>query len=167
MYQGVTPVPDRQFLKDLKLFDDKLDVEFNREYERFVVIRKRAYGDPFVVWVVDSEHGQFRQPDQRDINALFYADLWRHGGVRGRIQRGEKYMADYAEKEDRDAAQDLRDITKDSKYQLRNTFRKATNEGGKSSEFARINVKPKGLTAAQIREARSSGRDPWESRKVA
>lgn len=138
MYQGVPPTPTREFVKELKQFDNKLGIDFSRQLERFVIHRQRAFGDSVIVWVVDAENGGFRHPDQRDLQALYNADLWRHGGVRERVRKGEEYMLSYQENLDRKAREELRDITKDNKIQLRNTIRRATNEGNKGPEFRRI-----------------------------
>lgn len=162
MYQGVTPVPDSTFVKDLKQFDSRLDVTFDRVAERFIIRRDRGWGKPWGVLLVETEDGRFRQPDQRDIKHLWDGDLWRHGGVEARIRRGDVRRDEYEDKLTKDADDELRAITKENKIQLSNTFRKATNQGSKTPEFRRVEVKnSRALTLKEIRTARAAGRDPW------
>jgi len=167
MYQGVTPAPDRTFVKDLREFDPQLRVTFSRPLEKFVISKKRAFGSDFVVLVVATDDNEFRQPDQRDIRALYDGDLWRHGGVGARIRRGEEHMQNYREREDHEIDEETRARTRDSKIQLSNTYRKTFNEGSKSPEFRRVDLNQKGLTVEQIRAARAAGRDPWNQEATA
>jgi len=167
MYQGVTPAPDSTFVKDLRSFDPLLRVRFERRMERFVITKRRAFGDDFNVLVVQTDDGQFRQPDRRDILALYEGDLWRHGGVNERIRRGEEHMKEYQEKQDREIEQESRARTVDSKIQLSNAYRKTFNDGSKAPELRRIELNRKGLTINEIRSARAAGQDPWAGQKAA
>jgi hypothetical protein len=167
MYQGVTPAPDSAFVKDLKAFDPLLRVRFERRMERFVITKRRAFGDDFNVLVVQTEDGQFRQPDQRDIKHLYAGDLWRHGGVDARIRRGEEYMKNEQEKLDKEISEESLARTRDSKIQLSNTYRKTFNDGSKAPELRRIELNRKGLTIDEIRAARAVGRDPWNQEATA
>lgn len=164
MYQGVPPVPDRVFVKDLKQFDSRLDIVFDRVLERFIVRRDRGWGKPWGVLLIETPDRQFRQPDQRDIKRLWEGDLWRHGGVEAHIRRGEERMKAAQEKEMRDAVDEIRQRSREDKVQLSNVWRKATNQGSKAPEFRKLSeIKPSNaLTIDQIRAARSEGRDPWE-----
>lgn len=144
MYKGVTPAPERRFVKDLKAYDDKLFVEFDRRFERFVIRRKTTLKPYPDIWVVQGEQGEFRQPDQRDMVVLWMADLWKNGGVRKRIEDGEEKILAAREKEEADIAQNFRDATKDNKYQLRNAYRKASNDGKVAPHTRRVDPKPKG-----------------------
>ena len=155
MYQGVTPTPDRVFVRKLKEFDPRLSVEFSREDHRFVITRDAVCpGDAgyraYKLWVVETAAGNFRQPDERDIYALWLGDLWRHGGVKARIMEGEAEILRRHEKEEKDIDQEFHDITKDNKRQLINTFKKASGEGKYGGEFRRIKVKNKGKTWSEI-----------------
>jgi len=162
MYQGVTPAPDWAFVKKLREFDSKLQVTFDRRYERFIISKKVAFGSPFGVLAVNDEFGGFRQPDDRDIRTLYNGDLWRHGGVKERIRSGEETLRAHKEKEDRDTTQAFKERSRDDAIQLRNTYRKATNSGSKTPEFRRVDVKSGGKTLEEIRAARAAGQDPWE-----
>ncbi len=37
MHRGMTPSPDSGFVKDLKTFDPKLEIAFDRRYDAFVI----------------------------------------------------------------------------------------------------------------------------------
>jgi len=161
MFKGIPPVPDSAFVQKLKEFDPGLDIVFNRRFGKFVIRKKKAFGKPFGLLVVQTDNGEFRQPDIRDIKTLYDGDLWRHGGVKKRIVDGEERAARLREKESADVTDELRAVSRDSKIQLRNTFRKATNTGSKQPEFRRVILKPRGLTLDQIRAARAIGQDPW------
>jgi hypothetical protein len=163
MYKGVTPVADWAFVKQLKEYDSKLSIVFDRGVERFIVCRQRAYGKPWGVLVIQTDDGAFRQPDGRDIKRLYEADLWKNGGVDARIRRGEKTMWEHEDKLEADSKEHFRALSRENKIQLMNTYRKATNTGSKAPEFRRIEDirKPGALTLSQIRAARAAGRDPW------
>jgi hypothetical protein len=151
MYQGVTPTVDPTFLKKLKEFDPTLTCEFHRGHERFMIQRKATVGPPNNIMIVDDFTG-FRQPDERELAALYAADLWRHGGVTERIRKGEEYMRNYRKREDEKFKEELRDVTKDNKYWLRKTLRQANNDGKANHEFRRIEVKPRGYTVNDLRK---------------
>jgi len=167
MYKGIPPTPNPEFVKDLKVFDPKLDVKFDRISERFVITKSRSFGNPFIVLVVAGAEGEFRQPNQSDIKALHEGDLWRHGGVEARVRKGEEYMRRHRFEEQQKITQELRERSLDDKIQLKNTYRKATNQGSKSPEFQKLPYRNPGLTAAQINKAREAGIDPWAATKVA
>lgn len=163
MYAGVPPSPDPVFVRDLKTFDDKLRLQFSRQLGKFVVTKQRAFGDDFIVLVVQSDDGGFRHPDQRDIKQLYAGDLWRHGGVKERIRKGEEQMLGAEQKDIDNATDELKARTREDKIQLSKAYRRAFNEGSKASEVRRIDVKnPRGRTADQIKSARAAGKDPWK-----
>lgn len=161
MYQGIPPNPDPTFVKRLHEFDPLLRVQFDKHSERFVVTKRRAYGNDFVVHVIQCDDGTFRPPDMRDIKALYWGDLWRHGGVRERIRSGEERYARQEREQQQRAKDEFRAAAREDKIQLSNTYRKAFNEGSKAPEFRRVDVKSGGLTVQQIKDARAAGRDPW------
>lgn len=149
-------------MKDLKRYDPKLDVIFNREYEVFIIVRKAAYGPPHQILPVEAEDGTFRQPDNRDLFTLAVADLWRSGQEAGdRVRKGEEHMLDAMEKEDNKITEEFREYTRDDKLQWKNTWRKALNQGSKQPEFRRIEQRGPGLTLGEIKKARAAGQDPW------
>lgn len=167
MYQGVKPSPDPSFVKRLREYDRRLSVVFDRGIERFLITRESNYGKPFAVMVVRRDDGGFRQPDQRDLKILALGDLWRGGGVKEHIRRGEERAAKYEADMERQATQEIKERGRDDKIQLMNTWRKATNQGSKAPEFRRVELNKRGKTVEQIRADRAAGRDPWAGRKVA
>jgi hypothetical protein len=168
MYQGIPPVPDRQFVEDLQQYDGKLSVEFNRKYSRFVIVREVGLGKKYEILVVQGEDGGFRQPDHRDLKTLGAGDLWRKNQeARDMVRAGEEKMRQLREKQDADNVDDIRYLSRENRIQLHNTFRKASNNGSKAPEFRRVYVKSPGKTLEQIRQARAAGHDPWAGQKVA
>jgi len=166
MFEGIPPTPDPGFVKRLHDFDPKLEVQFFRQWGRFVIVKPRAYGPAWQILPIEGEDGQFRQPDERDIRLLFYGDLWRHGGVKERVRAGEDHALGQQAKDDKRAETELHEASMDDKRQIRKAYRQALNDGKANSEFERVDIKSKGLTAAQIQAARSTGRDPWAESKV-
>ena len=168
MYQGVPPTVNPSFLRKLKEFDPALRVEFSREAHRFVITKPRAYGAAWQLHLVQSEDGDFRQPDERDIAVLWLGDLWRHGGPKARVRRGEDYMLDYQDREDRRISEEFRETSRDNKIQLRRMYRRDVLGDGKgNAEFRRVNLKRRGLTISEIHQSRALGIDPWAQAKVA
>jgi len=143
-------------------------VEFSREAHRFVIAKPRAHGPAWQLHLVESDTGDFRQPDERDIARLWLGDLWRHGGVRDRIRKGQEYMEDYKAREDRKINEEFRETSRDNKIQLKRMHRRDILGDGKgNAEFRRVDPNRKGLTVEEIRRARSQGSDPWAQTKVA
>ncbi len=135
--------PDRVFMRELKLLDNRLGVKFNGS--NFVITYDRGHGDPVNIHCVKTDDGGFRQPDKRDIDFVASGDLSRDS-VRYKLQGVSKYFADFQEKERRKRKELIRDLTKDGKYQLRNAVDRVNNEGKRNSTFRRINLKPKGVS---------------------
>ena len=135
-------LPDRHFMKKLKNLDPKLGCEFNRNTEKFNITFDRVGRPAVVLFPVKSESGGFRQPDQRELTVLGESDLERVG-MRDRLNKTSKYMADYRDKQAVDAKNNIRDMTKDGKIQLMNAIGRAG--GGKhNSTFRRVKPKTKG-----------------------
>jgi hypothetical protein len=150
------------FVRDLREFDPQLRIRFERRFEKFVITKRRAFGDDWNVLVVQTDNGDFRQPDQRDIKKLYDGDLWRHGGVKERIRSGEEKMLAAQPKDIANAEDELKARTRENKIQLSNAYRKTFNDGSKSPEIRRIDVQnPRARTVEQIKSARTAGKDPW------
>jgi len=150
MYKGIPPSPDPRFMRKLKEYDKKLYFEFDRVLSRFVIRRKVEIREDPKIWIVETEDGRFRQPDERDIAVLYMADLWRRGGVKHRIRVGEQKLLEYERVQEQKMRDELRDVTKDNKYQLRSTFRKATNDGKALSPYRQLLPKAKGKTYKEL-----------------
>lgn len=133
---GDTPTPDRGFVQKLKEFDKNLWVEFDRKLSCFVIYQPSVRYGKAVAHVVrpESDEVPYRQPDERDIANLYVTDFARKSAKR-RITEGEEKIVNAHQKSDKDAADDLRDKTKDDRIQLRNTYIKATNQGKAAHVF--------------------------------
>ena len=87
--------------------------------------------------------GGYRQPDNRDLQALVEADFHRKS-VKRRILEGEEHMKRVREEETRKERSEIRDVTKDNRIQLANTYVRAVNLGKGRTGFRQITPKPKG-----------------------
>ena len=138
--------PDRGFIKKLKALDPNLGCKYEQGHEHFVITYRRAIGEPVPVWMVKSDDGGFRHPDDRDILKLREGDLHRVP-LKDRLRGVSKYMEDDRANLARHRKQEIRDMTKDNKVQLANKFSKIDSamSGGKGDcQFRRINLRPKG-----------------------
>lgn len=119
--------PDRSFLKQLKLLDRRLGVKFNGQ--NFVVTYDRGHGDPVNIHAVRADSGGFRQPDRRDLEFLCQGDMERQT-PRERFNKVSAYMENYQAEKRRKARENLRDLTKDGKNQLRKAFERVYDTMG-------------------------------------
>jgi hypothetical protein len=133
-------VPDRTFMKRLKEQDPKLGCHFNGRH--FVITYDRAYGDPAVIWVVQSATDKgFRQPDQRDLDAIMRSDI-NNESPKERHQRVAQYMERFRLQSRERARSNFRDLTKDNRVQLHNAFGKIGGVGKFNSAHRRIDPQP-------------------------
>ena len=139
--------PDTHFMKQLNELDPRLGCRFREDLERFVITWEKFWGEPDEIMVVSKPH--YRQPDMRELLFLSNGDLHRMD-MRERLEESAAYFADYRKREDEDVADDIRNMTKDDKIQLLNTFRKVYNTGGKPSAHRRITPPVKGKTANEL-----------------
>lgn len=155
MYQGITPVPDRVFLKRLKKIDPGLDCEFSRAYGKFVITQTGKISGKVPVAVVEgNEGGGYRYPDNRDLILLHRADMHRRGQeVRDRVQKGEEYLKGYKERHNRKVREEIRDVTKDDKHQLMRAYHDAFNMPGKGNAAFR-RIEPKSRKGYVVRDKR-------------
>lgn len=134
--------PSRHFMQRLKVLDPKLDCEFNRNSERFVITFKRVTGPPVILFPCLTEDGGFRFPDQRDFDVLGESDCERVS-MRERLNESSKYMQDYRDKKTADAKDNIRHMTLDNKRQLKKAMG-ALIGGKNNSSFRRVEHKPRG-----------------------
>jgi hypothetical protein len=135
--------PDRSFLNELKRTDKRLGCRFNGQF--FVLTYERPCGGSVPIMSVRDPGGGFRQPDQRDIMKLKESDLARED-YREKFNRMGK-MSEYLSEQEqsrRKRKEKFRDITRDSKIQLRNAFAKAANTSKSNAGFRQIKIKSKG-----------------------
>jgi len=151
--------PDRNFLKQLKKLDPKLGCHYEPDHQHFVITYDRPYkGKVPILCVEDKATGGFRPPDNREIQTLKEYDTHRVD-MSTRLKHTATYMERVREKDKKDAADNIRNMTKDSKNQLASGMARLV--GGKhNSTFRRIEPKKKGLTAAEIINQASARKSP-------
>ena len=120
--------PNIFFMKQLKELDARLGCRFREDLQRFVITWEKIWGENDEIMVVSKYY--FRQPDRRELLVLCDGDLHR-GDMRDRMNKTAAYFEDYRERQDKNVADDFRNLTKDDSIQLQNTFRKTYNTGGK------------------------------------
>jgi len=135
--------PDTHFMEKLKSLDPKLGCKYNNRTEKFNITFRHVTGEDIPLIQVSSEAGGYRQPDRRELLLLGESDMEKHSR-RDHLNKASKYVRDYRIKQIRDASDNIRNMTKDNKYQLKNAARRLTGSGKANSMFRRINVKPKG-----------------------
>jgi len=143
-YQGITPVPDPGFVRKLKDISPKLDCEFSREHAKFVITCKAELSGRYELFLVEGdEGGGFRYPDNRDILTVQEADRYVKSR-RERIRDADEYMRKYREIEEHSERDDIRNMTKDDKIQLKRAYFKGANLGKFESTYRKINARPRG-----------------------
>ena len=135
--------PDRAFMSKLKQLDKRLDCIYRLDIERFVITWHMPAGPPSELFVVRDETGGFRHPDMRELYMLSEGDLHR-SDLKDRIERTEKYMSEYRERQEAMEADEIKNQTKDDRIQLSQAYRSAFNVGTKKSAHRRIMPKTKG-----------------------
>lgn len=132
------------FPQRLKELDKDLNCTFNSDIHKFVIHQKTEnprLPNP-AIFVVQTEKGDFRHPDQRDISFLERADI-RKEGPKVREKRAAQYMIDEREKDRKNAKSMIRERTVDDKNQLMSAFSKLAGAKGNSA-FRRVREKAKG-----------------------
>jgi hypothetical protein len=134
------PEIDRGFLKDLKTLDKRLSVKFNGDH--FIVCFDRGYSEPVNVYRVKADDGGFRQPDRRDLEIIKGGDLNNGDRMEVRLKKiayaSEKIRRQMREK----ARNEIRDMTKDNRLQLKRWIGDRANSSKSNAEFRRIPHKP-------------------------
>jgi hypothetical protein len=138
-------IPDRSFMRDLNNLDKRLDCYFEADHGHFVITYDRGYGKPLPLFAVQTDDGEFRQPDRRDMEILHLGDRSIPGqSVREHLNHVTNYMADYRAKMKTKGRTLFKEITIDDRRQLMNAFGKLWGGGKFNSAFRRVDVKPKG-----------------------
>ncbi len=144
--------PDRVFVKDLKTLDPKLGCYYERNHHHFVITYDRAIGGKVPILLVEGKQGGFRFPDRRDITKLKESDTHRQS-MKNRLNATATYMERTREKQRKDAREEVRNRTKDDRRQLAPRMARLTNEGKFNSTFRRIDLKPRGKSADELKNA--------------
>jgi hypothetical protein len=156
MFNGLTPSPDRQFVKDLKTFDPKLGIRFCRNRGQFVITQPSKVSGRVDALAIEGNHGGgYRQPNIRDIRALYYGDFARKRG-KDRILEGEERWRQMKIKEQENIKDDILHQTRDNKRQIANTYNKACNNSKGVTGFRQVTPKSKGYTVKDHRKLQTS-----------
>jgi len=131
------PSVNPSFMKDLKSMDRKLDCIWNPDNKKFIVTYERATGQPVpVATLAGMENGEFRQPNQKDLEFIKSGDL-SSDSIKNKLNKVASYMENVREEQRRKAEEEIKAMTKDSKIQLQQAAVRVA--GGKgNSAFRRI-----------------------------
>lgn len=147
VWQGLTPTPDRGFVRKLREFDPDLSVEFDRGLGRFVIYQQGRISGKTVAMVIrggeDTECG-FRQPDERDLCLLRQVDMHNERTRRRLIEGREKELVEGSRKEMVDAQTEFHEASLDDKHQIKRAYRIMMNDGKAPSHVPPVRPKPKG-----------------------
>ena len=140
---GGGPALDDLFLKRLKRIDKRLDIHWSDLPERWLMVYDKG-GNNFVnMFLIETEDGQYRNPDKRDLVRIRVADLATKS-VEQRLRESAEYMAEVRLKDRKDAKDNIRYATLDNKIQLMQAFSKAAGYSKGNSAFRRIQAKARG-----------------------
>lgn len=134
--------PSHTFMQRLRCMDSRLGCEFNTKTGRFNITYQRATGLPVPLIQVNSDSGGFKFPDERELKMLYDGDMNKMT-LRERLNKTSKYVQDYRENAEKKARENIRDMTKDNKHQLKNVFDRVDGQA-QTTHFRKIEPKPKG-----------------------
>lgn len=137
------PSLDDLFLKRLKRIDKRLGMQWSREPERWLMVYDKGNGNFVNMFLIETEDGQYRHPDQRDLVTIRVADL-AVKSIDQRLKESAEYMADVRLKDRKNAKDNIRYATLDNKIQLMQAFSKAAGYSKGNSAFRRIQAKARG-----------------------
>jgi hypothetical protein len=131
------PSVNPSFMKDLKSMDRKLDCIWNPDNKKFIITYERAMGGCVpIATLAGIENGEFRQPNQKDLEFIKSGDL-SNDSIKNKLNKVASYMENVREEQKRKAKQEIKAMTKDSKIQLQQAAVRVA--GGKgNSAFRRI-----------------------------
>lgn len=138
------PALDNAFYKRLKRIDKRLDVRWNRNVERWLIVYVRPNGQDAAMFLVETEANQYRHPDRRDLVRLKAADMATKR-VQDMLRESAEYMYSYREKQISQARENIRLMTVDDKIQLMQKFSKLAGSGKGNSAFRRIQARARGI----------------------
>ena len=132
--------PDWFFMKQLRALDKRLDCFFNGTH--FVITCETERYGKVNIWRVVDERGNFRQPDQRELDMLRQSDIEKRDPDE-HFNLVTAYMEKYQEKRKKDVREEIRNRTVDDRRQLIKAFHPILGIGKANAAFRRINVRPK------------------------
>jgi len=115
---GMWKAPD-WFVKRLHDIDPALDVFFNTNRQRWIIIRNAA-GTQTHVKTLEGKDGGYQPPCEVALNWLKQADMWTHAKTREQLARDLDYE-EYRQKEQiaRSIKGDFHDAAMDDKLQIK------------------------------------------------
>ena len=137
------PALDDLFIKRLKRIDKRLDMHWSRGPERWLMVYDKGNGNFVNMFLIETETYQYRHPDKRDLVRIRVADLATKSAER-RLKESHEYMTEARIKDRKDATENIRLMTLDSKVQLMQAFSKAAGYSKGNSAFRRITAKARG-----------------------
>ena len=135
--------PSKEFMKKLKSLDDKLDLVWRGQLERWVIVYKIPYKRTVNLMLLQEEDGSYRPPNDNDLAILHNSDMSREMN-KNKFRDVAEYMLSEREKDEKKAKSNIRDWTKDNKIQLVNAFAKVYGMSKSNSAFRRISLKARG-----------------------
>ena len=153
---NIVPVLDSSFEKDLKEFasskNSKLWVEWDSSLDRFVIYQPSKQYKKAIAMVIETEEGEFRQPNITDIALLYWGDLYRKGDPKAMMIFGEEKALKKMEEDDKRVETEMREATLDDKYTLRRELKKAIGEVADAPHVRRIAPKSRGYKVIDKRK---------------
>lgn len=137
------PALDDSFLSRLKRIDKRLDMQWVREPERWLMVYDKGNHNYVNMFLIETEDHQYRHPDRRDLVRIRIADLATKD-IKYRLREAAEYMADERLKDRKRAKENIRHMTLDNKIQLMQAFSKAAGASKGNSAFRRIQAKARG-----------------------
>ena len=137
------PSLDDLFVKRLKRIDERLDMQWSAEPERWLMVYDKGSKDFVNMFLIETEDHQYRHPDNRDLVRIRVADLATKSAEK-RFKESAEYMAEARIKDREDAKENIRLMTLDGKIQLMQKFAQAAGYSKGNSAFRRIKAKARG-----------------------
>ena len=135
--------PSKEFMKKLKSLDNRLDLVWRGQLERWVIVYKIPYKRTVNLMLLQEEDGSYRPPNDNDLAILHNSDMSREMN-KNKFRDVAEYMLSEREKDEKKAKSNIRDWTKDNKIQLVNAFAKVYGMSKSNSAFRRISLNARG-----------------------
>lgn len=151
------PKPDPGFMRKLKLMDNRLDCEFRPTVKdgRFVITYKTAVGPTYNVMAIETENGEFRFPDERDLWTLKKGDM-EGQTMREKLNKSVHYMRETRLKHRKQTRSLIKEQTVDNKIQLARAMARPLNPKAFSGTFRKIQPKITNLDGFTVIDRRFS-----------
>jgi len=140
------------FYRELKALDKRLDCYLNYTIQRrrnlktplWCITYNRSHKEPIILRVIHDGNYGYRYPNKTDLEWLGDRDMCKDD-VKSRIDHTAYIMEQARELQEKKANDEIRDMTKDGRYQLMYHMGKAGGSGKGTKHVRPIEVKPKGF----------------------